>query len=83
MPAIERIGHAAEHATDDAVSRLLAPCRSLEDFLEATKGILPEDEVRGRFAAAANFGQLRMVIGNRMRGEIAWARSAMRQRGRA
>ncbi len=61
----------------DAVASLLRGCRSEDEFVEASRGVLPEDEVRGRYAFAPNFGQFRMVIANRMRQEIARVRAAM------
>lgn len=64
-------------AADDLVATLLLACRTVDEFVAATAGVVPEAEVRERFAKASNVGQFRMVIGNRMRGEIARARAKM------
>lgn len=55
---------------DDYVSTLLASCEGLDDYLRVTAGVIDELEVRRRWVEAPNVGQFRMVVGNRMRGEI-------------
>lgn len=61
----------------DLVALMLRACSSVDDFVEAARGVVPEAEVRRRHAEAANFGQFRMVVANRIRGEIARERQRM------
>jgi hypothetical protein len=62
----------------DETAKLLRECVTEEDFVRACDGVLPAEEVRTRFKNCPNFGQFRMTLGNRIRGEI--ARSRKRQK---
>lgn len=61
----------------DLVAAILRGCVSIEDFVDAARGVLSEEEVRDRHDRAPNWGQFRMVISNRMRGEIGKRRKVL------
>ena len=55
----------------DPVSRILAKCQSPSEIGTAAVAFgVDSDEVMRRGKTAPNFGQFRMAIGNRMRGEL-------------
>ncbi len=60
----------------DEVAKLLRECNSIEEIISACDGIIDAAELRERHKKAPNFGQFRMVVGNRLRGEIARRRKA-------
>jgi hypothetical protein len=61
----------ATEGRGDKVALELAKCVTVDQIVELASEILPEKEVRERFKNAKNFGLFRMVIGNRIRGELA------------
>lgn len=55
----------------DNVTKTLNSCSTVADIAKAAPRFgVPASEVRERAKTAPNFGQLRMVVGNRMRGEM-------------
>ncbi len=62
---------------DDLVATQLSGCVTLADYLGVTAGVIDAGEVRTRWDRAPNVGQFRMVIANRMRGEIARERARL------
>lgn len=68
---------------DDYVARRLEQCCTLDDYITVTAGVLDRTEVCARWDRAPNVGQFRMVIANRMRGEIARERARLMAARRA
>jgi len=63
--------HVTDHNRNDAIADALSKCENAADIAAlGMKFGLTEQEVKTRAKSAPNFGQFRMVIGNRIRGVV-------------
>lgn len=60
----------ASDGRGDRVAQELANCKDVDSLVAFASEFIPEGDVREYLGKAPNFGQFRMVIGNRIRGAI-------------
>jgi hypothetical protein len=73
----------ASNGRGDRVAEELARCVDVDSLVEFATEFLPAAEVKGYLSRAPNFGQFRMVIGNRIRGTISRAQREQSKKAKA